>query len=431
MNKNVCVVCFAGIAIVQGFAPCDLNIGRTSTTRLESSSVSSDAKNLLFQDMFQAAARRAELEGEILQPRMRPMELPKPRKTSGTGFGGPKLSKAEKEQQLRIEALREDGVVMIQKAMKRTTAEALRAAVLQEIDAGRTAVRLDPSCSFDRFHCEVEQPLRAFTKLPLDDALSDVATAESEADTTTSNAENAEIAVKTGKGVKAGRRPIATAVKELLGPKAVLGTLMGLMCAGTESELHDFYALRTEAGCPRQPVHFDTPHQDTPPFFAAFIALQDVTVEMGPTMFLPGTHLRQGKGRQDFDADRQGTTGRCAEMLAKSDPVYPLLKAGDLVMFDMRILHCGTANLPAVDHDLDLDSKGKISSGQDVEARRGGSQRIFLCVTFRNRAANAVELGHQACIRPGYVERITLGDVRSEIASASPFARFGDGLGHR
>ena len=64
---------------------------------------------------------------------MQPMKLPEPRKSSGTGFGGPKLSKAEKEQQLCIDTLREDGVVMIQKAMKRATAEALRAMVLQEV----------------------------------------------------------------------------------------------------------------------------------------------------------------------------------------------------------------------------------------------------------------------------------------------------------
>ena len=40
-------------------------------------------------------------------------------------------------------------------------------------------------------------------------------------------------------------------------------------------------ALRTEPGSARQPVHWDTPFQAVAPLYTAFVALQDVTIDMG------------------------------------------------------------------------------------------------------------------------------------------------------
>jgi ectoine hydroxylase-related dioxygenase (phytanoyl-CoA dioxygenase family) len=149
-------------------------------------------------------------------------------------------------------------------------------------------------------------------------------------------------------------------------------------------------------------LHCDTPHQKTPPLFAAFIALQDVEVAMGPTMFLPGTHLRASPQRHAYDQDRTGGLGKCDAMLASfAAPRFAQLNAGDLVLFDMRILHAGTTN--------QLDT---------------GRQRLMLCTTFRNPAANECTLGHKPCIRPAYVEQITLKNLRSE----KHMTLLGDGL---
>ena len=43
-------------------------------------------------------------------------------------------------------------------------------------------------------------------------------------------------------------------------------------------------------GAPRQPLHADTPRSDAPVLLTAFLALQDIDEDMGPTTFLPGTH---------------------------------------------------------------------------------------------------------------------------------------------
>lgn len=124
----------------------------------------------------------------------------------------------------------------------------------------------------------------------------------------------------------------------------------------------------------------------TPPLFAAFIATQDITEEMGPTLFLPGTQL-PSLMRAKFDdiSTRQ-------EMIAEyPTPKAALLKAGDLAIFDMRCLHVGQANRP--------DS---------------GMCRVLFNLTFRNPAADE-PIGYEGSIRPHYFESFTLGGIQREL----------------
>ena len=186
-----------------------------------------------------------------------------------------------------------------------------------------------------------------------------------------------------------------------------MGNLFASVCDGDGSVLHDLYALRTDPGSVRQVVHYDTPHQDVPPLFAAFIALQDVTEGMGGTVFLPGTHKATNKKRAQWDQSAFDDALR-DDMLAKSKSSYALLGSGDLVVFDMRTLHAGAANLVGE-----------------------GDTRLFLCLTFRNErtaSAHGQDLGHVPCLRPGFRDRFTLGDLRRELSSDSPFSDVGNGL---
>ena len=106
---------------------------------------------------------------------------------------------------------------------------------------------------------------------------------------------------------------MVTKARELLSSEKSLSGLFGGMCNGPASELYDFYALRTEPGSARQAVHSDTPHQDIPGLFYAFVALMGVTMEMGGTMFIPKINTRT-KGRRRFDG------GDKDEMLRKAKP---------------------------------------------------------------------------------------------------------------
>eukprot|EP00522_Entomoneis_paludosa_P008041 CAMPEP_0172450244 /NCGR_PEP_ID=MMETSP1065-20121228/8669_1 /TAXON_ID=265537 /ORGANISM="Amphiprora paludosa, Strain CCMP125" /LENGTH=302 /DNA_ID=CAMNT_0013202023 /DNA_START=150 /DNA_END=1058 /DNA_ORIENTATION=- len=70
--------------------------------------------------------------------------------------------------------------------------------------------------------------------------------------------------------------------------------------------------------------------------FNVFCALEDVSLELGPTELRPGTQVHtRNLGPMMLAA-------KCRKTLRA--PVTPLLKAGDALVFDYRILHRGLAN---------------------------------------------------------------------------------------
>lgn len=74
-------------------------------------------------------------------------------------------------------------------------------------------------------------------------------------------------------------------------------------------------------------IHSDTQYQKKPALYCAFIALQDVTFEMGGTLFFPKTqNTPKSAARRQFDAGGDMQTN----MLAKSKPLYTMLKGGRL-----------------------------------------------------------------------------------------------------
>lgn len=134
------------------------------------------------------------------------------------------------------------------------------------------------------------------------------------------------------------------------------------------------------------------------------ILSQDVTREMGPTTFLLGTHTREERAK--FDDYNQKD-----EQLSNANARLALLKKGDAVLFDARVLHCGNAN-----------------------EEEGGSTRAMFNFSFRN-PKEVGNLGYCGSMRPGYVERLTLGDISQILAEygegkagENPFAKLGDGL---
>lgn len=337
---------------------------------------------VMYEAQRDAMAASAEQEGILFEGHTSPLRAKKlsySKKTKrrgkkASGFSAPVAaeSQAEKDAAARWRSLKRDGILKIEGACAPATASLLREYVVEGVDKARRAVleASDPADeSMKRFHATTEQASRSFFKPRLDDPV------------------------------------IHEGLGELLGAESKLGDLFALACGGDDAVFYDYNALRTEPGCARQPVHFDTPFQETPPLFTAFVALQTVTAAMGATLFLPGTHL-QCPSRCEFDASRSGTERRDA-MLRAADARYALLEPGDVTIFDMRVLHCGTKNLVA---------------------DAGGKTRYFLNFTFCNPRADQSDLGHVPCIRPGYERRMTLRDARAELLCASPFAALGDGL---
>ena len=135
------------------------------------------------------------------------------------------------------------------------------------------------------------------------------------------------------------------AVRRLVGTNAALFVDV----FGEEGSLRTLQAIVALPGAARQHIHADI---DVVPglFYGnGFVALQDVTRDMGPTVFYPGTHTAA------FHAARAAHTGRPATMceatrappgdpLADLAPAAMVLRAGDLVLFDACAHHQGTEN---------------------------------------------------------------------------------------
>lgn len=167
---------------------------------------------------------------------------------------------------------------------------------------------------------------------------------------------------------------VELAVRKTL--SGALGELLAGVAAPT-APLHELAALVSDPGAPLQPIHPDTPYQPVAPLYSCFIALQNVTVEMGPTLLLPGTHTAE--------AHRRFKTSS-GEMLQTTPFIGSTLHAGDCAVFDSRLLHAG--------------------------ARNAATRRAMLYFTFANPAADLARL-RRASIAPAMRGLYTLADLRT------------------
>ena len=72
-----------------------------------------------------------------------------------------------------------------------------------------------------------------------------------------------------------------------------IGELFDELFSGADSKVHELPALISHKGARCQPIHPDTQFTEVCPLYTVFLALQDVDCDMGPTVFLPGTHTRE------------------------------------------------------------------------------------------------------------------------------------------
>lgn len=110
-------------------------------------------------------------------------------------------------------------------------------------------------------------------------------------------------------------------------------------CLGEESELYELAALISDPQSSSQPLHPDTSFEAEAVVLTAFVALQDIDAAMGPTLFLPGTHTAEAHAA--FDADGRKRT---ATALGSYPSWRGVINAGDVTLYDSRLLHCGGAN---------------------------------------------------------------------------------------
>jgi hypothetical protein len=140
--------------------------------------------------------------------------------------------------------------------------------------------------------------------------------------------------------------PVTAALQHVLLESPVRRTIeTALGNENTGSVLHELSCLISSPGSQRQVVHPDTPMlpmKDHPSVLTCFIALQDITADMGPTVFLPKTHTTLS--HDQFQNDKE-------TLLRNTPHVVAVLPKGSCAIFDSRLLHCGSANRStAADH---------------------------------------------------------------------------------
>ena len=116
------------------------------------------------------------------------------------------------------------------------------------------------------------------------------------------------------------------------------GTLLGdtlHQLVGDGGELFELASFVTVNGAGRQVVHADTLWSRLPCLYTCTIALQGISTDMGPTLFLKGSN---SKGiHKQFDS-------KPAALLGSTPYFQSTLGAGDAALYDSRTLHCGGAN---------------------------------------------------------------------------------------
>lgn len=336
------------------------------------------ATDLLYQDQQDAKARRAADEQLLLGDNIQPLlarEMKEAPIKRGSGFGAGKRDTRSPAQRLAVQQaklMKKDGVMRIDNALDGETCDRLRRHVLQQQEMADVATAENEAVSEDYYGVENRRKNRCDLLLSLvayeDDNDKDITT---------------------------------DVLQRILGADGTLRAVYEeLVTAG--GELYELAAVITNPGSDRQQVHPDLPFRKVAPLYVIFLALQDTTEAMGPTTFLLGTHTK--KERDKFDNYQLKD-----EQLANAKPRLALLKKGDAVLFDARILHCGNANEP-----------------------EGGSTRAMFNFSFRN-PKEIGNLGYCGSMRPGYVGKISLGDVGDALENIdaglpNPFSRYGDGL---
>ena len=83
---------------------------------------------------------------------------------------------------------------------------------------------------------------------------------------------------------------VANALESILVHSPVGMTFQNLL--GKQAILYELSCMMSDPNSQRQVVHPDTPaHDDQQPLlYTCFVALQDITMDMGPTTWLPRTH---------------------------------------------------------------------------------------------------------------------------------------------
>ena len=180
------------------------------------------------------------------------------------------------------------------------------------------------------------------------------------------------------------------ALQTLLAPGSAVGDLLAKVVL-SDGKLFELGAFVTINGAARQDVHSDTKWSEDPAIYTSLFALQDISADMGPTIFFPSTQTKEPV--YNAPVQHQGEDPQSGLLLeGASNPfVLATLNCGDAAVYDSRTLHCGGGN-----------SSDKI--------------RVVFYFSFTNAAgplATQKDFWNVTSILPEYIDKFCLDDFRA------------------
>ena len=288
----------------------------------------SDVSNLLYQEQEKLIVKRGELEEQLVSNNIKPLEatIVKVRGTGKAGgfgksaAGGNNEANSKAEGKAHAKILKKEGVIRIDNVLSSDTADALREYLYNLRYQSEREVQEGTIQPIQRFADVLLKQNRCDLTIPL-----------------------------------GGDTIITRALQESLCNSPVGSTIASIF--GHDAKLYEFSTLMSDPGSQRQNVHPDTPYLDGkgPVLYTCFIALQDVTLDMGPTIWFPRTNNKQshdafmdtylsnggGEGGEDGEEPQLSPKD---ELIKTKPAVLGTLPKGSCAIFDSRTLHCGTAN---------------------------------------------------------------------------------------
>ena len=187
---------------------------------------------------------------------------------------------------------------------------------------------------------------------------------------------------------------VERALHSLLAPGSAVGDLLSQLVL-PDGKLFELGAFVTINGAERQDLHPDTKWSEIPAIYTCLFALQDISADMGPTIFFPGTQNKEPV----YNAPASDSETSAQELEGASVPfVLATLSCGDAAVYDSRTLHCGGGN-------------------------SSSTERVIFYFSFTNAAgplATQKDFWNVTSIRPEYVDRFRLADFRHPTSAAAP-----------
>ena len=288
----------------------------------------SDVSNLLYQEQEKLIVKRGEFEEQLVS-NAKPLEATsiKVRGTGkaggfgksaggGSSGGGSNKASSKAEGKAHAKILKKEGVLRIDNVLSSDTADAVREYLYNLRYQSEREVQEGTIQPIQRFADVLLKQNRCDLTIPLGDTI------------------------------------ITKALQESLCNSPVGSTIASIF--GNDAKLYEFSTLMSDPGSQRQNVHPDTPYLDGkgPVLYTCFIALQDVTLDMGPTTWFPRTNNKEShQAFMDTHLSSSGEEGDGEQQLSPKDEliktkpaVLGTLSKGSCAIFDSRTLHCGTAN---------------------------------------------------------------------------------------